>query len=887
LGEKDMLNKYIKYTDRTIGMFEEGEEVSVILDTELIDIKKNILTLEIEDARQNLIASYSFESEELTLGEFGAGWYRLFLKSGEQRLADQEYIAFTVTVPYANRYKGETCFATDVAGEYEPKTMDLSDEIVRATKLQGFELIRCRANACEWGGQMLDYRKKVYEAGIKTISVAMNGYQAMPKIREKDLRDTYKIFKEAQDNNELASDIVEMVNEPDLMFAFPALPDAIAANCKMACIGVSDSQRKPNVCMPGLALGRDDIYSDILMQNGILEYSPIYNFHGYDQLKPLTAYARKVSMAYAPDGEIRTSYMTENGKKVWCDENEIVYHDHLMAMCNYAVNASSDILADGVDKWFWFISRAFLESGGGFGSYHAWTHQPYPVTATLSNLTHQLCRGKYVGKLANIGDKSRGHLFDTDCGHHVAIVSSPLVDEITLHTNRVTVVDIFGKETVIEGDGSVTVLLGEEPKFLRFDGYLDEVDYYKSEYDVIPLCKLQYTKAQRVVLNALWNDQDLTQSMIMQKGYLLRGGKAESLTLRMYNMNDVKVKGKAHISIEYPEQFEFSVEDPYFEIEPFGEARVNFTLIPKEGFMNCAGDIKFGATLEEIGEAVPAVCRYWFKAEDMPVKDCDIVRFMGVADLDNWNITNIDSHGRIDAEVNKEEESITFHVTHVSGYAQWFFPVYTVQNPEALVDTNGIILRKKNSYETGRLNKLTTFILTKDGRAYWSGHSSAAATSTEWRTVTYPWETFGLYSSPEGLNDIRPLIPSEIVKIRVGVSGTSKDAVPDLMIKDFGAYYDRFGATMPHPEKVTFEGIEEGEICDSIKDRRLTACLPECELDDIRVFVGKHKHDKWTVEGKLVNIDVSNFERGEHVIQVSAKSKTDYRYIGVITFYVK
>lgn len=882
-----MLNKYIKYTDRVIGMFECGESVSVEVDNELIDINANRITLDIENERRITVAAFDVDSETVELGKFGVGWYRLFLKKDGERLADQEYIAFTVTVPLDSRYKGETCFATDVAAEYEPKTLALTDEIIRATRLQGFDLIRCRADAGKWSDGLIDFRKKVRDGGLKTLTVSMNGYRAMPKIRERDLRDAYKTFRDAQDINEIASDIVEMVNEPDLMFSDPALPDALAAYCKMACIGVSDSKRKPYVCMPGLALGRDDIYSDILMQNGILEYSPIYNFHGYDQLKPLSQYARRVSMAYAPDGEIRASYMTENGKKVWCDENEIVYYDHLMTMCKYAINASSDILADGVDKWFWFISRAFLESGGGFGSYHAWTHQPYPVTAVLSNLTYHLGKGKYVGKLAAIGNKTRGHLFDNGMGAHVAIIGSVTNEQITFHQTRATVIDMFGKETVLTGNGSITVIADSEPKLVRFDGYLDEIDYYKSGYDIVPLRALKYTKAQRVVLNALWHDQDLTQSMIMQKGYLLRGGKTEHLSLRMYNMNDETVRGKAYVSIEYPDQLEVSITDPYFEIEPFGEARVEIELKANEGFMNCAGDIKFGATLEEIGEAVPAVCRYWFKAENMPVKDCDIIRFKGITDLDNWDITNIDSHGRIDAETDESDESITFHITHVNGYAQWFFPVYRVQNPEALADTDGIILRKKNSYETNRSNKLTVFILTKDGRAFWSGHSSAAPTSTEWRTVTYPWETFGLYSSSEGMNDIRPLVPADIVKVRVGVSGTSEGKIPDFIIKDLGAYYDKFGATLPHPEKVVFDGIEDGEVCHNIKERTLTAKLPERELCDIRVFIGKSKYDKWTVDGNTVRIDISDLERGEHTVQVSAKSNTDYRYIESVRFYVE
>lgn len=878
------MQKYLMFVDRNIGMFEKTEQIKICINNDVDGIEGKKLSLETVDPFGKAVACHTIEDCTADLGCYPVGWYRVYVMADGERVVDQEYFAFTVTVPYANRYKGESCFATDIAGEYEPRTMRVAEEVVRAAKLQGFELARGRSKTAKWDETSTEYREKLRDGGMKTMSVCMNGYQSMPKIRELDLRDVYNVFKDAPEMNEVKSDIIELVNEPDLMYANPALPDAITAYCKMACIGVADSVSKPYVAMPGLALGRDDIYSDIMMQNGILEYSPIYNFHGYDQLAPLSIYARKVSLSYAPDGEARTSYMTENGKKAWCGDDDVLYDDHMMNMAKYSVTASSEMLSGGLDKWFWFISRAFLESGGGFGSYHAWTHQPYPVTASLANMTYQLGRGLFAGRLASLPEKCSGYLFDNGEGCHVATLWSPESCEVTLKANHVTRIDLFGKEEQIEGDGKVTVEVNEYPCFVRFEGRADEKDYYKTDFDVTPLRTLTYTKAQRVVPNVLWMDQDLSQAMVMQKGYLLKGGKSESLVLRIYNMNGEAVKGKAYIVAEYPDQLDITIDDPCFEIEPWGEARINITLDPKCGCMNCVGDIKFGAVLEGLGEIVGAVCRYWFKAEDMPIADEDIVEFKDYTNVENWDIKNIDSTGYIETEV--EGEELTFHIFHGEKHAQWVFPVYTVQNPEILDGTDGIVLRKKNSFMTNR-DKLTAFILTKDGRSFWSGHSSGAFTSTDWRTVTYPWETFTLYSSPEGLNDIRPLIPSEIVKVRIGVSGTSKITMPDISIKKFGAYYDRLGTTVPHPEKIRFEGIEEGEKCSDIKSRILVAYLPERELCDVRVFIGKKKAEKWSVDGKIVNIDVSHLERGEHVVQVSAKTATDYRYMEVITFFVE
>ena len=103
-------------------------------------------TLETVDAWGARYAEYAIIGEALELGKYPVGWYRIFLKDAAGERIDHAYMAFTVTVPMLERYKGETCFATDVAGEYGDSTMNLADEIIRSVKLQGFELIRGRCN---------------------------------------------------------------------------------------------------------------------------------------------------------------------------------------------------------------------------------------------------------------------------------------------------------------------------------------------------------------------------------------------------------------------------------------------------------------------------------------------------------------------------------------------------------------------------------------------------------------------------------------------------------------------------------------------------------------------------------------------------------------------
>ena len=123
--------------------------------------------------------------------------------------------------------------------------------------------------------------------------------------------------------------------------------------------------------------------------------------------------------------------------------------------------------------------------------------------------------------------------------------------------------------------------------------------------------------------------------------------------------------------------------------------------------------------------------------------------------------------------------------------------------------------------------------------------------------------------------------------VRVGASGTPKDFIPDTTIKDFGIFYDRANATRVHPNKILFEGVEEGGRYHSAKDLLMLATLPEDVIGDVRVMLGKRKFDKWTMENNTLKIDLSDLGRGEHVIQVSGKTAVNYRYIRFATFYVE
>ena len=880
----------ITFSDRYLGFYERWESVLLEIFYTEKRTEDYTYTLEIIDGWGELYRTETVtvrngeEGHVVNLGEFPLGWYRLLLKSGNGEVFN-EYLAFVVTAALSERGDAAETLATDVAAEYEPRTMALGEEFVRSLKLQGFLWLRGRTDMKRWVDQVIEYRQRLRDAGFKVTSASTDDMNNLPKIKDMDLCDIYTKYKNAPALNPVVNKMYEIQNEADLFFHAPPLPDTHTSYCKAAFIGLLDSGIDALTSMTSTAFCADTIYYDLTLQNGVLDYSNIYNFHGYDGIECKAAYARKSALAYSPEGSVRPTFMTENGKKVWAGEDGVVIFDQLQHMCRYAVRSCAQILSEGCDKWFWFITRAFLEAGGGLGNSHAWTHQPYPIAAVLSNLTYQLGKGIYKGRLSNLPEKSFGYLFDRGDGD-VAILFSNQPEKIALPVKKVILSDMFGVESEIcpNESGFVEIELSQSPVFLRFEGRADESIYYETSFELKECERLTFSEEQRVVLNAIWEDQELSQAILMQKGYLFNEIDEQRVTLRVYNLNGKTKSGKIYVTPEYAEHFDIEIKDPHFTAEPFGKAEIEILIrTTGKAKMNSMGDILFGAVFDNGAEASQVVCRYWFKLDDLQIPDEDITPFDGVTDPECWNMKNIMVPGKMVFEV--EGDSITIKADHGGDYAQWYFPEFFIKDSNIFVGTDGIVVRRKHSHDSK--TKLTAFLCTTDGRSYWSGDSSGVAYTTDERTIVYPWDTFILFASPEGFNDPRPFDPKTIYKIRIGASGTPKDFIPDTTITKFGVFRDNMGATKPHPNAIIFDGVEEGERYESAEALSLIATLPEDSVGDIRVFLGKNAYKNYTMDENKVYIDLTGLDRGEYTLQVSCKTKVNYRYTKYVTFFIE
>ncbi len=890
MSERDNILS-VGFADRTLGFFEVHEEVVLVIRYREVRTEATDFCLTLTDAWKKQACSCEIHADAgqeetlFSLGRFSeAGFYRLHLtlKEGGEDL--NAYLA--IALCWDHRPLDGT-IAADVAAEYEPKALSVTDELIRSLKLQGFDYIRGRGAPGGFEKAVLQYREKLEKAGIRQTTVNTKDMLSFPKIRELDLRRAYRYFKELKEKDPVDSAMVELQNEADLFFHAPPLPDSLAAYSKAAAIGLCDSEANSLFSMCSTAYCADGFFCDISLQNGILDYSSIYNFHGYGAVEGRAVYARKSALAYSPKGHLRPAYMTENGYKVWADEGGIPYHDQMMEMCRYAVKNSARMLAEGTDKWFWFIARAFLEAGGGFGNAHAWTQQPYPIAVTLSTLTRCLGKSIYCGRMSDLPEKCYGYVFDRGDGCDALILFAAKDEEIKLKIALATLSDMFGREERLTADagGFIVVKCGYEPILLMLDGRLSESQYYKSAYEIEKCEGIAFSEAQRVVLNPIWNDQNLSDGTLLRKGYLVEAGKGENILFRIYNLNDAPIEGEIFITPEYKEHIEVVCADASFKIEPWGMVEIPVKLhFAADMPMNSAGDVLFGAKLADGAYVSSAVSRYWYLPDDMKIADEDIERFVGYTDLANWNLENIDKPGRVTAETDPEKGTITICADHGEGYAQWYFPEYFVKNPEVFANSDGIVFRRTHSCDAK--SDITVFVCDKDGREYYSGVSSGVRMTADEKTAIFPWDVFMLHTSKEGFNDPRAFDPKNIYMVRVGVSGTPKAGIPDMTLWDFGIYHDKRNYTMPHPDKILLGGVENGKHYESAEDLKLTATLPETVIGDVRLTCGKSEYP-FTVEGNLLTADLSGLGRGEYVFHVSGRTAVNYRYTNYVTFYIE
>ncbi len=748
-------------TNDAAGVYEQAEDVMLSIDFKAPAYREEEYTYIITDFENNTVCEETVSVKEgemsipVNLGQYDCGWYRFVLsKDGEE----MSYVTFAVVPPYAERYAGETPFAADFASAQLVKTKENRRKLAKAAKLAGIQWVRERTS---WNGMQTDENTEPYyneinkitdimhENGMKVSSILTN----IPEWTDMtDLETIYNMQKKLSENTGI--DMWEIDNENDgRTESGPA--DVYAAYYKAAALGNADAQTPSMMSMSAQCMDVDASYNRLFMKNDLISWSDIYNFHTHTTLGSNTLPVINSSMIgeHFEVSEVngdRPFWITEAGLYIQTDENSEINDEQRAAQARYNIVSTVQSLAAGTEKHFWFIWPQFIENGKEMGTFDKYLN-PNPSYQSQAVMSYVLGKAEIKGKLDISG--AEGYVFDNGTSDVAVMWSENDTTAVFATDSSVTVTDIMGRETeVLSQNGSVTVNVGKYPVYVTFGQNIS--GYTPIIYDREHTAKTEYSAAERIVIQQIFEGQELSESRM---GYILEEGKSQQMTVRLYNFNNsdksVKLSGSLYGYDVIPKTDEIT-------IPAMGNADVAVTLTPSgDTLTDTQLNLIFSVTADgEVSSpsAAYVVVQGEIKAPEIPASGYDSVA--------SWKTSNIGSGGN--AVLTKTSDGIHFNVSTADGN-RWFYPQLAV-NSAQISSADGISFAVKADTASSGKGSYNVYCYLSDGRSYSLGGSSGIALTDRWIQINRTWDEFVIRSTPLGESDTRPIDLSLVRYISVG-----------------------------------------------------------------------------------------------------------------------
>ncbi len=863
--------------DEACGVFEKGTGGYTIdfTDNSNEDIAFTYKTVDYygNENSGTAICTAGSSSAHIDLSDYDNGWYKIEING-----AGKNYSAtFSVVDKYSERYSGETPFAADFASEHKTHYIQDRRDLARAARLAGVKWMRERS-----GWPNAEENIEVNNTSIREVTDDINneGVSVLTMMApigsgwhsNANAVKTYNTAKQTVEGLGEKSSTIEIFNEVD--GGYTGVPaDIYAAFYKAAAIGAIDGGGQS--IFTGLISDKKSDFRKLLTANDIMKYSAAYNshyhlFYGKEEAKETidTEYITDERDFAAKDGVAKPYWMTEVGMYMGAASGENASEDKLRHQARYLATAMPEAIANGADKYFWFLWREYNEAGYEMGTFD-YNNNPNPVYAAYAAVTSSLGKGKFIGQL-NRNDV-KGYVFETNDkgGQAAALWCNDGEKEVTLKTSGdVIVSDMMGRKSNISpAGGTVTINAGGEPVYVIFPNGVNENDYYRKEYntDKEPIT---LNEEDKIVFRQEFyeNDADRTAKLADAKGMGYEVSNTANTTIKLYiaNLNNkeetVTLTGKL-------KGFEVSLPDS-ITIPAMQETSVDVTLIPKKPergqklYLSLSG--KIGDS-----ECSPSVSAVYVKNAVLlfPTE-----KIAGFEDSANW--TKMTGAAKT---ITKQYVSSTMFDYMQLGITEW-----------ASSKSEWIGIKVSDADRAELYNGLTFSLRTPNGGTssdyrystrlyfdYGDGSYTIYATSlahagmpvsSSWRQVTYKWSDFQRIWSPLGGNDTRPMDLSKLAYIAIG-GGFSGDSV-GFEIGNLG--YINVSDNAP---VIKLEGIEDGGVYTS-----------SAELDNVSITMPEdYKNPIVTInevpvvcetEGDIIKPILSSLPGGEYRLAVTAESES-------------
>ena len=871
--------------DEPCGVFENGSGGYTIELTDESD-KDIAFTYKIVDYYGNeengtVYCTAGNSSAHINLSDCDNGWYKIEIAGmGENYTA-----AFSVVDKYSERYSGDTPFAADFASGHKSNYIQDRRDLSRAARLAGVKWMRERIS---W--QNMDSDGKINTDLIREVTDDINneGINVLPMLGTNgsdwqssiDAVKIYNAIKQMAGGMNEKSSTLEIFNEVD--GGFTGVPaDVYAAFYKAAAIGAVDGGGQS--VFAGLIQDKNSDFRKLLMANDAMNYSAAYNshfhlFYGSGEAKETidTEYITDERDFGTKEGMAKPFWVTEAGMYMSAVKGENPSEDKLRHQARYLATSMPEAIANGLDKYFWFLWREYYESGYEMGTFD-YDNNTFPVYAAYAAVTSALGKGKFIGSLAR--DDVKGYVFEAnDEGKQtLALWCSDGEKNVTLKTDSdVVVSDMMGRKSNLSPTGGIiNITAKNEPVYVLFPNGVNENDYYRKEYNT-DRTPITLNEEDKIVFRQEFyeNGTDRTAKLSDAKGtgYEVNGSSNTTIKLYVTNLNNQEETVTLTGSLK---DFDLSMPESV-TIPAMGEVSTDVTLIPKNPekgrklYLSLSG--KIGSS-----DCSPSVSAVYVKNTEVlrPTETVD-----GFENIGNWSrmtgaaktitkkYVSSDSFDYMQLSVDKwvssadKNEWIGLKVSDAERAKLYNGLTYSIRTPDGTSDNYRYSTRLYFDYGDKNSNGKTVYTIYATGL----GHAGIPVSSS-WQQVTNKWSDFQRIWSPMGGNDTRQMDLSKLAYIAIGGS-FGNDSIM-FEIGNFGYINIDDGAPV-----INISGIEEGKVYES----------SAAELDNVLIIMPQGYNNPivtinerpalYEADGNIIKPVLSSLPGGNYRFAVIAKSES-------------
>lgn len=469
-------------------IFLEGEKVQFMITAENLpsgaELRMKSLNLDGKVAASATTSRYG-GGRAVAEAEFGVqqrGHYRVkaeVVKEGKI-VSEGESTYAVIVAPEKRTYRESSPFAIDVAASWFFSKKEDLETASRLVRLAGISCVRDRFRWREIEPEKGAFRPGRYETSARIqheagLSVYQIFHDCPPWASGK--RDSRYPSENPSDMGDFFRRMVshfkdrvtywEIWNEPDIDVFYLGTPEQYAACLKEAYrqIKQADPDAKVLLCSFSQPPGN---FAERVLRAGIADSFDIYNIHYYGYPQGVEVRLKSHRQLMEKHGVRKPIWITEMG-----DQHAEGKGDHptLRAEATYLVKAYVYGLANGAERFFYFIFSHYPERGRVFGTVNR-DFTPRPAYVALCNLTYMLGEGKFVRKVDALPEGVECHQFrDGDQVVDVFWAKEAQQVRFPIEEGRKPqeAVDVVGRPISFRtfSDGTCELAVGPEPVFLK------------------------------------------------------------------------------------------------------------------------------------------------------------------------------------------------------------------------------------------------------------------------------------------------------------------------------------------------------------------------------------------------------------------------------------